>query len=729
MRITNLEKGEAYQLAEGAKMEIERTNPFFNDYGEQSIPMDLPASEHNRRLLGYPDTFGRRDKMTKSKVAIQDGEYFAQCQQYVLSATRKGSISTTFYINDGSFYARIQNIKLKDIFADEVVTFNGSDIPAKIKNAIAYCKNLRSGTDERFAIFPVLVTDDSDVDGGYNYKIMNAFGKEISKIMCVADDGSAVEATADMLKIINNPITKNAIPHSTITTFLPDETGSDCDFYNSQQRTEYVNEIPITLAAGYYISPFVRANYVLKKIFSYFGYTLQDNFFTKTTPFKDMVLLNNVIDTLANGQIKVADLLPDVTVSDFLSVFRKKFCCEFTSDEGAMTADIVFLRDVVASKPVADLTHNLTAEPTIKYKSEKDFKRVVISSKSTLDSEASDSYDDIKSLLAENSGAYLDVYTGAFYKTGFSGNFQSETKICEASMPYNTGEDTDEQKVEIPDCMPEFRTLLYAGTIDDTDFDFKMGTFLYVGDYTTVNSTMVITGDNDQDTSSDDSKTYTMLAFAYMSGGTKPAGTISAYDLQSSSKPKIFDYALYFYGSDGIFEKFYRDYDTLQRNALQEIKMKLLLSQSQKQNLQSFGKVVVRGVAFFFNKLKFTLGGKDEPTESELLTVGLTEPVVKSKTIGEMLPTMNSQYKWVGKISTVEVSGDDYQNSGLDKDRTFNVIYPPAPSAEWVGKEYGKQTSYTEKMTRHGSFWRHAKYSHTKTTVWLTCVKKGFGNR
>lgn len=706
MRITNLEKGEAYQLPEGAKMEIERTNPFFNDYGEQSIPLDLPASEHNRRLLGYPDMFGRMDKMAKTKASIQDGEYFAQCQQFVLSAQHKGNISTTFYINDGSFYARVQNIKLRDIFADDIITFSGSDIPTRVKNGIAFCKNLRSGTDERFAIFPVLLTDDSGIDSGYNYKILNAFGKQVTRTMYLRSEAGWGGGTP---------------PHEEVSLFLPDSTDDGSDFYNAQERVEYVNEIAISLAAGYYISPFVRTNYVLKKIFKHFGYTLKDNFFTETEPFNNMVLLNNVIDVLANGQLKVADLLPDVTVSDFLSVFRKKFCCEFTPDEGTMIADVVFLRDVVASKPVADLTQCLTAEPTIQYKSAKEFKRVILSSKNTLDSDAEDSYDNIKSLLSNNPGAYIDYYTGAFYKTGFSGNYSTKTKLAEASMPYDTGEDTEEQKIEIPDCMPEFRTLLYHGDIDGNGYDYTMGQWLYVGGYTTLNSKLTMTGDDDQDTEGDYDKALPMLAFAYMSG-TKPAGTISAYDLQSTAKPRIFDYALYYYGEDGIFEKFYRDCDTLYRNSLQQLKMKLLLSQSQKQNLSAYAKVVVRGVAFFFNKLKFSLGGKDEPIESEMLTIALTDPVAEAKHITEMLPTMTAKYKWVGKIQEAEVSKDDYENSGVNKDRTFTVVYPPTPTAEWVGKEYGKQVSYTSQKIQHATMFRHAKWKYTKTTCWLTAV-------
>lgn len=100
MKITNLDKGKAYQLGENAKLEVERTNPFFNDYGETTSPLDIPASDYNRMILNYPDTFGMRDKMVATNVSIEDGEYFAQCRQmFSRHSTRETSplhsISTT----------------------------------------------------------------------------------------------------------------------------------------------------------------------------------------------------------------------------------------------------------------------------------------------------------------------------------------------------------------------------------------------------------------------------------------------------------------------------------------------------------------------------------------------------------------------------------------------------------------------------------------------------------
>ena len=704
MRITNLEKGEDYNLRPDTQIQVERTNPFFNDFGEQTTPLELPASERNRRILGFPDSFGRRVKMEAADVAIQDGEYFAQCRQMVLSAQYRGSISTAFYINDGSFYSRIQKVKLKDIFKDEFIPGVNT-----VEQGIAFCRSLRDNKNEQYTIFPVLLTDDSGVNLGFNYKFLNAYGKDTglkSKAKWMWKDGK--------MSYVN---------YTTVSAFLPDINDSDCDFYNAIQRTEYVNEIPITLAPGYYISPFIRVNYLLQRIFAYFGYTLQSNFFTQTEPFTKMVVINNVIDVLVNGKIRLSDLVPDGTCADFLTVIRKKFCCEFTSDEGQHTANIIFLRDTLNALPENDLTSCVTQEPIVVYKTEKDYKRITLDAEDKLDTDISDSYDDIDAMVKACPGAYFNPVDGAFYKQGWSGDYEVITKIGEASQAYNTGGELETKELKIPELIPEFKKLTYKATVDDEDVECDLGNHLYIGSYIAHNSKMIIAGEDKETASESASKQKTILAFSYLSE-ERPEGTISAYDIHNAEHPQIFDYALYYNGPFGIFEKFYRDYDLLLRNSLHEMKVKLLLSQSQKQNLPAYAKVMIRGVAFFFNKLKFTLGGKNEPVESQLYTIALMQPVINAPMVNQQLKAMDTPYKWVGHEKQAEVSSSDYENAGLDKNRTFTTIYPPIPSAEYLGKPYGKQISYTSQKTRHASFWRHSKWKYTRTEVWLECVPK-----
>lgn len=720
MKITNLDKGKAYQLGESAKLEVERTNPFFNDYGESTSPLDIPASDYNRMILGYPDTFGLREKMVAMNVSIEDGEYFAQCRQIILSAQHKGNISSSFYINDGSFYSKIQNVKLKSIFKDEMIPGCSN-----IDQCIDFCRSLIGGSNENYDIFPVLLTDDSGKDTGYNYKILNAWGdiKQLkdAKYWRFKDAGG--------YEYVDAPWAWDFCLYNK----------SDAMFQGEASRTEYVNEIPVSLSRGYYISPFIRANYVLKRVFSYFGYELKENFFTRTEPFSKMVLVNNVIDVMVNGHIRIEDLLPDVSVSDFLSVFRKKFLCEFVSDEGTHTADIIFLREVVDSAPVADLTRQMTEEPTLSYKTASDYKRVVLRAKHQADSDAEDSYDDLKDMLAKNLGAYFDKVDGCFYKDGYSGNYHVKSKIGEGSQSYDTGEDdTDTLDVEIPEMIPETRTLQYRQSANDETITRDMGRYLYIGSYATLNSSMKVATEDNSESEEEAVTTPVMLAFPYVSTDGMPCGTVTAYDIHyeydnrfgppshasdESLYRRIFDYALVYNGDDGIFEKFYRQYDLLLRNSLRELKVKLLLTQSQKQNLASYAKVVIRGVSFFFNKLKFTLGGKSEPTESELRTIALTTPIHEASRMIDVMPAMSCRYKWVGHEETVEVSESAYNNSGDDKDRTFKIIYPPLPSAEYVGQKYGLQKSYVSQKTRHATMFRHSKWVYHCTTAWLECVE------
>lgn len=70
----------------------------------------------------------------------------------------------------------------------------------------------------------------------------------------------------------------------------------------------------------------------------------------------------------------------------------------------------------------------MTQEPTLSYKSENDYKRVTLAAEDKVDSEISDSYDDMDSLVKANPNAYFDPVDGAIYKTGWSGDFQVTVK-------------------------------------------------------------------------------------------------------------------------------------------------------------------------------------------------------------------------------------------------------------------------------------------------------------
>lgn len=687
MKITNLEKGKDFQLEPNAQLEIERTNPFFNDYGELSIPMDLPASPYNCQLLGYPEQFGHRGKSQPIDVHIQDGEYSSGCRMALLSAQRNASLSVSFYMNDGSFYSRIQDKRLKDIFGDEQV-----EGVYTVDQAIEFCRKLRKNTDDRFACFPVLVTDDSEMSTGANYKCINGYGNDISPYGFVISEGSS------------------------------------CDFFGAKERTEYVNGNLIRLAKGYYISPFIRANYVLQRVFQFFGYTLQDNFFSQTMPFQKMVLANNVIDTIVNGYIKLADLVPDVSVGDFINMYRKRFCCEFVADENKRMVSVKLFRDILNAAPAADLSSMLVGHPEFSFNQEGDFKRVVLKTDEKVSSEVEDGYDNIKDLQKSNLMFFV-AEDGSIRKRGYtyrySGMYDVYTKVGEASMDYNTGEDEmEEEEITIPDMLPELRKLViqYSDTLT-----FDNSSWLYVGDYRTLNSKVVMdAAASNTDNSEDGDKQYLMLAFPLVDTDGRACGTISEYRpttdfiFNMQNLTRLWDYGLQFYGKRGIYEQFWRDYDNLMRNALQPVKAKFLLSQSQKQNLPAHEKVVVNGVPMFLDKLKFALGGDTEPQESELLTINIEEPANYAMTPDNMFPS-DFQYYWTGHAEYQELTQEQYENAE-DKEAEFTVVYPPIPSVSYTGKRQYVQTS-ARKQIDGILIWVIPHYTYFRITFYLECNK------
>lgn len=333
MKIVNTIANKAYQLNPDTQLEVERPNLFFNEWGEQTLPIDLPDTDMNRQLTGYPDILSNRNKVSsRIDCSIQDGEYFMPCRQAILGAKRNEKISTSFYMNEGSFLSRISEVALTDIFGDEVIPG-----VTTIQQGIDFCWSLIDNSHPQYALFPIYV----DLDGERRF---------VNRITYMDANGKVTE------------------------TDRRGHNGGTLGFYNSFERKETVDNRTITLAPGYYISPFIRASYLLKRIFSYFGYTLKDNFFTTTEPFKSMVFINNTIDSLVNGTIMLVHLVPDCMCNTILELFRKKYCCEFVSDEVERTVTIELFSENIKDRSEVDLTPYLVSHPEISYESYRQLK-------------------------------------------------------------------------------------------------------------------------------------------------------------------------------------------------------------------------------------------------------------------------------------------------------------------------------------------------------------------
>lgn len=631
MKITNTQFNQPYQLSPGTQLDVERPNLFFNEWGEQTFPVEIPDTPVNRRLVGYADMLGNLAKPSVDiNCTIQDGSYFIACRQAILSAQRKKGFSTSFYLNEGSFLSRLSDTALYDVFSEETIPGITT-----VQQGIDFCRSLMNNTNSNYSIFPIWL----DLDG--ERRMVN--------------------------KVDRYDANGNYSPSGTI------------NFHNAFPRSESANESTISLSPGYYITPFIRASYVMRRMFSYFGYELLPNFFDTVQPFKDMVFINNTIDSLVNGTILINHLIPDCKCSTLLNVYRKKFCCEFIPDEVSHTVTIEFFQDIIIGEPKIDLTGSFVSEPLVEFP---DYKQLKISSEDTV--ALDDLYDSTAEISSKYPEAYLDQASGKYVRIGYSERAVVTQVVADAIQPYYIGGNLPVYEVQVPDC--SYSMIPGHKPNSSSSLTPLLGEKLkwpvpYIGEGRTLNSTIVLSTSEDttdetkNNTSSENKEQPPMLAFTYFDTITNST---------NHTAEGRWKYSLLYNGEYGIYERFYRKLDDLFRNSLHPVRAELLLSSEQKMNIKSHWKVLVHGQELLINKLAYKIGGQDLPTESEFFTTLLHTPANVAPPESERFK-QNQEYKWRIQSKSISITQDEFNSSPVRVENTrtkepLPAIYPLPPT-------------------------------------------------
>ena len=621
MNITNTESGKQYQLFPGTKLNIERTNPFFHDYGEQSVPVSLPDSSHNRQVLEHPHVTYRRNKVKMIEASISAGNFFSHCRQAILSVSPGEKIETSFYLNDGSFYSRLGDTNMTDVFGEDTVPG-----VTTVAEALNFMKGLFRTPHPDFAAFQVEIPK-----GDNELRWLNVYYPDTDKLKA------------------------------------------------EEPQTETVDGKVISLPIGCYLTPFLRANYVLKRLFRHLGYTLNDNFFTRTEQFTNMVFINNVADAIVTGTIRLAQLIPPITCKEMLDLFRKKFLCEFLPDEVNRTVDVVLMNDIIDARQVTDLSDRLSGKLKIEYPSA--YKQIILQPSYTISEDKS--FDSLAVIKSKYPSAYFSEETGFFVRQGYVKNWTFPYLfleiVADASQPYYEGGNLETEKIEIKECIPD-----------------NHGFALYIGEEQYLNSELKSSESSADDNSTTPEKDkkkkismHPMLAFVFRDG-KYVGGAVTNYGCTNwlaGTFVKIGDYSLAYNGANGIFEKFYRKYDGLLRNSLHTCSGDLLLTEKDKITLSPLAKYHLKGENFMFDTLSYSIGSGKTLSEIKLRTLRLYEPVRLAKSITQLFPLPPTDVKWIDKQETVMISFPEYENSPYKEAKHPN-IYPPYPRKEDIGKRF-----------------------------------------
>lgn len=645
MIIKNIEKDKPYQLPKDVALNIERTNPFFNEYGEQTLPLTLPPSRYNLSLLGYVNDLGLSTKArTDIPATIQAGNYFSIARQAILGTSEDG-ISTTFYMNEGAFFSELKKANLHEIF--DGVTVEGVTTVAE---GIAWCQSLLTNNDPHYALFPIGVkyNDKDYMLNEYTYRV-----------------------TVEM---------------------------SEYEYYlaATESRTfKEDDETEVTYSPGFLLSPFIRVKYLLELILKHYGYTLNNSFLDEHEEFKSMVFLNNTMDSLVNGTILLNHLIPSCSCLDVLEVIRKKFCCEFIPNGIDRTVDIKLYQDIVDIQPKYILDDYTSTKPEIDYSNT--FRHLVLSSdKSTSDNT---NFENLNDIANKYRGIRYNPKLNAYVRTGIGlvrnrsfVVFQESQEIVADYLAYSQDSSLEDYEVKIPDTAVVMKTAeehislntggrrqLYSNIDSNWAYPYAGGGQWINSklQYTTTAETVEEIDDEIQSTGATDNGL--MFCFSYKDADRPVSfGTISSYNRHGEM---LFTHSLNLNGVDGIYEKFYRSFDTALRNSLISVKVDAILPENYKSNLRCTDLVSLKGQSMLVDKFKFSIGDNAQQ-KLELFTTKSYQSATIAKTEEELLGIWD--YAWSPKMVKEEITEEEYNSSTLpnnkEVDTNINFITPPYQS-------------------------------------------------
>lgn len=282
------------------RMPIKRSNPFFSDEGDASIPITLPSSSRNLAALGHLERIDRAETFNnKVEAFIQVGPVQKHGQLLIDTVRRRGGVDVAFAIDSGDLYVKNRDKTLRELF-DGITVNYGS-----VAEACAYMQSVYCGNqpDSDFRVFPVAVSPYEEGDDDNKHTVYQ-YNNE--------DDGHG------------------------ILVFGP--------------RMTHENGHKLYVPNGYGIAPFLKLQRLVSLLFTALGYTVVYNCFDEA-PFDEMVIVHNCADSLVTPVLHYSDLVPSCTLGDFLKWLLAKFHVQPVVDSESRMARIVRMEALLKEVP------------------------------------------------------------------------------------------------------------------------------------------------------------------------------------------------------------------------------------------------------------------------------------------------------------------------------------------------------------------------------------------
>lgn len=144
--------GRAFDLPGEFDFSIIRSNPFFSEEGEFSLPAQLPKTKENSRLFAYADTPGGMTLRPPMDIVLEDGVFSLEGRLRLLSADADG-YDVVLLFNEGMLYNRLKGVMLTDLMDKHHRSF------VSVGNACDLMHARLVSSEDELVTFPILCQD------------------------------------------------------------------------------------------------------------------------------------------------------------------------------------------------------------------------------------------------------------------------------------------------------------------------------------------------------------------------------------------------------------------------------------------------------------------------------------------------------------------------------------------------------------------------------------------
>ena len=581
--------GKTLDTDQGLSINIEDSNPIFNDRGSMSIPATIPVTRQNIRLLGAPhriDTDTDPNNLGKT-VEIVSGTYIRRGTLNITSAGKLDGITFNIGFDNSTAYANWTQKKLADLPNLPVFIpsddYQGQRVEMLLDALYEKYVSPKPRIDE-FAIFPVAINKESYNNKSY-WEILNVTGQH------------GFSQPGKVKRVIDGKLTDVSIPE------------------------------------GYCVSPFLKVWRVLELIFESMHLTIIGNPFKYDHDLERLVILNNVADSCCGGTLNYADLLPDCTVEEFLNALWVRFGLVYNINTRAATVSLRLLKDIISQRETVSLDNYASEPGKITYDTPQ---YVKLSASSSIEDAAPshDRFEDfVKGLNVKN--VHLGAHVSQWTNTGTHDNPEWDGNIGDQNGSFLAREFVTGQWYRLDsfnntvrsssssffnwDPQPEGLTALELASDDEcvpigrvnnayqeTGNLFEGLCPLYLFGARHYHS--YIKGSDSSDNEGD--KTPLAFMFAYTVGG-KTIGRLNGegedgtrIKLDDGSEP---DLSLLFQFKDGLFAKFWADYDGFLRHGNRGIEVGAIINKLDLSKIELLDVYTFKGIRCLIDTMSYSL--------------------------------------------------------------------------------------------------------------------------